>query len=293
MTARAFLTRVVLAGLLAMGASTGIRAQDADHPKDKKLTVGLDIGYAPWAMRAPDGSVEGFQVDMLNDIARRIGRPGVEFVDANFSAIFAGLFAKRYEMIGSPIAITKERAEQMAFTESWRTGGNAFTTLLGEPDITAPEMLKGKIVATNSGSVADAWLTANAEKYGFTVQKYDKDTDAQQAVLIGRAYASLADLARSEYAAGLNKKTKVSPYIVAGAGAEVGIVVRKDDRAFLEQVEGAIECMKKDGTFKKINMKWFKNEGDPNSSMNKVYPGIGPVGMPGYDPAPNFAPKCS
>jgi polar amino acid transport system substrate-binding protein len=271
-------------------ATNGL-AQDAAHPSDQKLTVAMDVGYAPWAMQAADGNAEGFQVDLINEVARRLGRPGVEIIDTNFSAIFAGLFAKRYEMIGSPIAITPERAEQMLYTESYNTGGNAFTTLAGKPQITSAEDLKGLAVATNSGSVADTWTSANAESYGFTVQRYDKDTDALQAVLSGRADAAMSDVYRSRYAASLNDKIAVSPLVIT-SNNEVGLVVRMEDTDFREQVEIALECMKLDGTLSKINEKWFGVPADPETSMSKVFVGLGPVGIKGFDPQAYHVLQC-
>src|ERR1700686_831979 len=67
--------------LLALILTSGpCVAQDADHPPGKTLMVGSDFGIAPWMVRGAAGP-EGFGVDMVNDIARRLGRPGVEIVD--------------------------------------------------------------------------------------------------------------------------------------------------------------------------------------------------------------------
>ncbi|MFX6759296.1 transporter substrate-binding domain-containing protein, partial [Acinetobacter baumannii] len=85
-----------------------------------------------------------------------MGRPGVEMVDANFSAIFAGLFSKRFELIVAPTNVTTERAAQMLFTEPYMPTGLGFLTKKGVA-IGSLEDLRGKAVAVNSGSVADKW----------------------------------------------------------------------------------------------------------------------------------------
>src|SRR5215204_3833666 len=81
--------RLVLVGL-AIGlalAAPPLRAQESDHPTEKTLVVGSDIGIAPSMVRGTGGP-EGFGVDMVNEIAKRLGRPGVEIVDVNFSGAY-------------------------------------------------------------------------------------------------------------------------------------------------------------------------------------------------------------
>ena len=56
-------------------AAPALRAQESDHPTGKPLVVGSDFGIAPWMVRGTGGP-EGFGVDMVNEIAKRLGRPG-------------------------------------------------------------------------------------------------------------------------------------------------------------------------------------------------------------------------
>ena len=98
-----------LAIVAALCLALPAMAQDADHPKDKPLVVGSDFGVAPWMVRGASGP-EGFGVDMIRDVAKRIGRPDVEIVDINFSGLFAALFSKRIEFTVNPLNITAEWA---------------------------------------------------------------------------------------------------------------------------------------------------------------------------------------
>ncbi len=278
------------AAALVAFAGAGALAQEG-HPADAPLVVAMDVGYAPWAMQAPDGTTEGFQVDVMNEIARQLGRPGIEVIDTNFSALFAGLFASRYELIGSPIAITPERAKEMAFTEAFVTNGQAFITLASEPDIPADlEVLRGKEIATNSGSTADKYLTDNAAQYGWNVQRYDKDTDAIQAVIANRAYAALTDVYRGRYSVASNDRIKVG--YAMSTDTQVGLALRPDDTEFRAAVENAIECMKLSGKFAEIHQKWFGAPPAAESAMNAVFVGVGAVGFEGYDATAYHVPSC-
>src|SRR3954465_2966429 len=163
--------RILIAAVMALTFAGAAIAQEADHPKDKPLVVGSDFGVAPWMVRGASGP-EGRGVDMIKEVAKRIGRPGAEIVDVNFSGLFAALFSKRIEFTVNPLNITAERAEKMLYTEPFFATGNGFLVRAADT-MKGFEDLKGKQLAVNRGTISDTWATQNAEKYGFEVQRYD------------------------------------------------------------------------------------------------------------------------
>ena len=191
------LARTLIAAALALGLAGAAFAQDADHPKDKPLVVGSDFGVAPWMVRGAAGP-EGFGVDMIKEVAKRIGRPGVEIVDINFSGLFAALFSKRIEFTVNPLNITAERAERMLYTEPFFATGNGFLVRAADT-MKGFEDLKGKQLAVNRGTISDTWATQNAEKYGFEVQRYDTFPDSVQAVITRRAFTALNEIPTAVY----------------------------------------------------------------------------------------------
>ena len=274
--------RLVLAGLgigLALAAPP-LRAQESDHPTGKTLVVGSDFGIAPWMVRGTGGP-EGFGVDMVNEIAKRLGRPGVEIVDVNFSGLFAALFAKRMEFTVNPLNITAERAERMLYTEPFFATGNGFLVRAAE-EMKGLEDLKGKAIAVNRGTISDTWATANAERLGFEVQRYDTFPDSVQAVITRRAYAALNEIPTAVYAASQNRAIKVG--FKDFTGRNFGFAFRPESREYRNKVEEVIECMKLDGTLVKLHEKWYGSAPDPMSSLTAVYFGYGPPGLKGYEP---------
>lgn len=265
---------------VAVGAA-GLLAASLSSAAAEPLKIAADVGYAPWAMRQPSGETEGFSIEVAKEIARRIGRTGVEVVDVNFSAIFAGLFAGRYDMIVAPMSMNKERAAQLLFTEGYMTGGIGLITRSEDDSITKPEDLRGKVLATNSGSFTDTWATENEAKYGYKVQRYDKDSDALQAVIAKRADADVVNLNVGQYAASKNRRLKVVHRIFVNY--DLGYGFRKDAKELRNQVEGALECMKLDGTLQGLHEKWFGEQPDPADASMKVFAGYGPVGLEGYE----------
>src|SRR5207248_7031841 len=217
--------RIFVAAAAAAAISGAAFAQDADHPKDRTLVVGSDFGVAPWMVRGASGP-EGFGVDMIKDVGRRIGRPGVEIVDINFSGLFAALFSKRIEFTVNPLNITAERAERMLYTEPFFATGNGFLVRTAD-DMKGFEDLKGKQLAVNRGTISDTWATANAEKYGFEVQRYDTFPDSVQAVITKRAFTALNEIPTAVFAASQNKAIKVG--FKDFNGRNFGYAFRLDD----------------------------------------------------------------
>lgn len=272
----------LMALAVAVGLAAPLRAEEGDHPADKPMVVGSDFGVAPWMMRGTQGP-EGFGVDLANEIAQRLKRPGVEIVDINFSALFAALFAKRIEFTINPLNITAERSERMLYTEPFFATGNGFLIRASEA-MKGFDDLKGKSLAVNRGTISDTWATQNAEKYGFEVQRYDTFPDSVQAVITKRAFTALNEIPTAVFAASQNKAIKVG--FKDFNGRNFGYAFRLDD-SYRNTVEMAIECMKKDGTLVKLYEKWYGSKVDPGSSISTIFPGYGPPGFKGYDATPH------
>jgi polar amino acid transport system substrate-binding protein len=278
---------LLIAAAVAVVLPSAAMAQDADHPKDKTMVVGSDFGVAPWMVRGASGP-EGFGVDMVKDIAKRVGRPGVEIVDINFSGLFAALFSKRIEFTVNPLNITAERAERMLYTEPFFATGNGFLIRTAD-EMKGFEDLKGKQLAVNRGTISDTWATANAEKYGFEVQRYDTFPDSVQAVITHRAFTALNEIPTTIFAASRNKAIKVG--FKDFNGRNFGYAFRLEDTAYRNTVEEAIECMKLDGTLAKMYEKWYGSAPDQTSTINAVFVGYGPPGFKGYEFKPHV-PSC-
>jgi len=271
------------AALMAAGSAGALAAEGG------KIVVGIDGTFAPHAMPTLSGGLQGFNVDMANEIAKRLGRP-IEIVAQEYSGLIPALDAGRFDWLAAPTTVTPERAKSLLFTEGYLNTDFQFLIPKSAPDIAKLEDLKGKKLAVNKGSAYDAWAEQNKTKYGFESSAFPTQTDAVQAVLAGRADANLAGNTVVAWAAKQNPQLKLS-YTIS-TGLVWSIPFRKDDKATRMQVENVVECMKIDGTFAKLHEKWFGVKAAPGSAAITVYPGYGVPGMDGYDPAAH-TPKCN
>ncbi len=285
LTSRASKTALA-AGLAALLVASPVAAQ-----ADKPINVGLDGTFAPHAMPkvgGKPGEVEGFNVDLANEIAQRLKRP-INIVAQEFSGLIPALNAGRFDWLAAPTTVTPERSKNLLFTEGYLNTYYQLVLKKSAPDIAKLEDLKGKKITVNKGSAYDKWADQNKEKYGFEVLAFPTQTDGVQAVLAGRADANLGGNTVVAWAA------KQNPTLKLGAKIDQGLVwaapFRKDDVAGRNQVENAIECMKLDGTIAKLHEKWFGTKPEPGAAAVTVYKGYGVPDTESHDPT-EHKPQC-
>jgi polar amino acid transport system substrate-binding protein len=110
MMARRFAAMAVAVLLYAAPAL----AQDKLPP----LKTGVDGTFAPHAMPKLGGGVEGFQIDLFTEVARRMKRE-ITIDAVSFSTLIPGMQSGRYDFIAAPTTVTRERAENMLFTAGY------------------------------------------------------------------------------------------------------------------------------------------------------------------------------
>lgn len=253
------------------------------------LKTAVDGTFAPHAMPKLSGGIEGFNVDLAEEIGRRLKRP-ITIDAAQYSVLVPALQAGTYDFLAAPTTMTRERAEAMLFSEGYLDTDFQFLTLKATPDITKLEELKDKVVAVNKGSAYDSWARGLEGKIGWKVESFGTNSDAVAAVMAGRAYANVAGNTVVAWAVKNNPRLKLS--FLHKTGLVWALPFRKDSGELRKQVEDALACMKSDGTLAKLHEKWFGTKPEPGSAAATVFPGYGVPDMPGYDASEQKA-SCS
>ena len=256
--------------------------------EEPPLKTAVDATFAPHAMPTLTGGLEGFNIDLANEIGRRLGRK-VEITGTQYSGILPALQAGTYDFVAAPTTATPERAQNLLFTEGYLNTDYQFVVRKDAPDIASLDGFKGKVISVNKGSAYDKWARDLEPELGWKVESYGTNADAVQAVIVGRAFASVAGNTAEAWAVKNNPQIKLS--YLHSTGLVWSAPLRKDQVELRNRIEDAIECMKIDGTMAKMHEKWFGTKPAPGSAAVTVFPGYGIPGYPGYDPTPH-EPKC-
>jgi len=237
--------------LLAMSAGVA-------HAKDwTTIRFGVDASYAPFESKAPDGKVVGFDVDLGNEICRRLKAKCV-WVEQDFDGMIPALKAKKFDAVLSSMTITPQRSEQIAFSEKLFDTPTRLVAKKGSSLQPTAESLKGKSVGVEQGTIQETYAKANWAPKGVNVVPYQNQDQVYADLLSGRLDAALQDEVQADL--GFLKTPRgvgfqfAGPEIPTGAAA---IGLRKEDTDLKTKIDGAINGMIKDGTYKKIEAKYF------------------------------------
>ena len=250
--------------------------------------VALDGTFAPHAMPKMDGGVEGFNVDLANEIGKRLNVK-MDITAAQWSGLIPGMQAGTYDFLVAPTTLTESRSKSMLFTEGYLNTDFQFVVKAGTKPITGLKQFRGKIISVNKGSAYDKWARGLQNKIGWKVESYGTNTDAVQAVISGRAFANVAGNTVSAWAVKKNSQIQLS--YLHSTGKVFSMPFRKNSIELRNKVENVLECMKLDGTFAKMSEKWFGVTPAPGSAAVTVHAGYGQPGFAGFVPTPHV-PNC-
>lgn len=216
------------------------------------LTVGAYPSNPPWEFKNEQSQFEGFEVDLINGIAERLGME-VEISDLGFQALFAATSSGRIDAAISTITITDERLENQSFTQGYYDADLSLVTTEGGAASLAE--MQGQPVGAIASSTGEAWINENSETYGFGEFRSYAD---QQGLLLdvraGRIAGAIGDITGFQFAAQQMPDLVIAERIPTGD--RYGIMMPKGSE-LLAPVNDAISAMKEDGTLAAIHEKWL------------------------------------
>lgn len=242
-----------LALMAAVGAPSLCAAADTLAAIKEKgvMTVGNSGSYPPFEYMA-DGKLTGFDVDLANELGKRMGVK-IEWTIIDFKGIIAGLVAKRTDVLISAITRTPDRAKQVLFSEPYYNAGIG-AAVLKSSDIKKPEDLKDKTVGMQVGSSGERYVKTELKDVVTKIKLYDDFVLAVNDLKNKRVDAVVNPLPTLRY------NTKNDPNITITPTwnqSDVGINTRMDDTALMAEINKHLAAMKADGFLASIDKKWF------------------------------------
>jgi len=248
---RTFATTVILAQVVLSGAAFA-GSNLSDVKAASTLKIGTEGTYAPFTYHDASGKLVGFDVEIGEAIAKKIGVKA-EFVEGKWDGLIAGLDAKRYDAVINEVGITDARKKKYDFSEPYIASKAVLIVKSNNDDIKSFKDLKGKKAAQS--------LTSNfgklAETNGAELVGTDGFDQSIQLVLTGRADATVND---SLSFLDFKKHKPDAPVKIVDAQADAdysGVIIRKGEPELLEAINKALAEIKTDGTYQAISQKYF------------------------------------
>lgn len=217
-----------------------------------KIRIGTEGTYAPFTFHDKGGNLTGFDVDIANEIASRLGVKA-EFVETKWDGMFAGLDAKRFDAVLNEVSIKPDREAKYDFSTPYIVSRAVLIVRNDNQDIKKFEDLKGKKSAQSlTSNLADI-----AKKNGAEIVVSDSFNQAIDLLASKRVDATIND---SLSFLDLKKQKPDAPIksVADYNNAEQSAVLfNKGNKELVDAVNKALSDMKTDGTYLKISNKWF------------------------------------
>jgi len=278
---------LMLFGFLLGQGSTSIFAADVELSKDStlegilkrgQLRIGLEVGYMPFEMidkrsglrqkeirhggvrhKGRKLSLIGFDIDMGIEMAKALGVKPV-YVDTLWPSIIPALNLGRFDIIFGGMSVTEGRKKLVDFADPFMTVGQ--TVLLNakhKDTVKSHEDLNDAkfVVVSKPGTTGEEAVQRLISKA--TYETVDTEIEGAMRVLEGTADAFVYDLPFNAVFRAMHPSNQLIFLDKPFTKEPIAWAIRKNDPDFLKWLNNFLIEIKKDGRFKKMHDKWFKN----------------------------------
>lgn len=243
--------------------------------EDGKLTVCTDPTYPPDEYYGEDKELTGFSIESAKATAEKMGLEAT-FIPTQFNGILPALDSGRCDVAWSSIFINAERIAKYTAVPYQETA-SVIMVKGGNPDnITSPEDLSGKTVASENGAevlelAREISKELEAEgKQGAEVQGYNKFEEAVQQLALGRADAVTTQDVEAAFRELKQPGEFESVYRFPDAET-FGVYMEPSNKELAQGIYKGLKELEEEGALKKI----AEEQGMPTVGIG-VKPPVGP-----------------
>ncbi|MGZ8178654.1 ABC transporter substrate-binding protein/permease [Williamsia sp. SKLECPSW1] len=236
------------------------------------LTVGTEGTYAPFTFHPKGvGPITGFDVDVITDVATRLGLR-VKFVEANFDSLFPALEAGRFDVIANQISYSADRAAKYDLSEPYVQTASVILARSDDSSIKSVSDLRGKTAAQS--------LTSNyaeiAKSAGAVVEPVDGFSTAVRLLDQGRVQATVNDELTAKNYLTTSGDTKVK---IAATTPDVSrqVFAARKNSGLIAAINTQITALRDDGTLDKTYAKYFDATAKSPSAWSVVRSNLVPL----------------
>ncbi|WP_371856255.1 ABC transporter substrate-binding protein [Pseudomonas sp. Irchel 3E20] len=233
------------------------------HADQKTMRMGIEAAYPPFNYADQQGKLGGFDYDIGNALCEEM-KVKCQWVVLAFDGMIPSLNTKKIDAAVTSMSITPDRLKSVDFSKKYYHTPGRYTMKAGTELSDSLVELKGKKVGVQRASTYDRFATAELEKTGIEVVRYDTQAQAFLDLQNGRIDAALADSVftndsflqtpQGKGFAMVGPSTASKPeYFGKGAG----IAIRKGDVQTKERLDAAIDAIRANGTYDKVMAKYF------------------------------------
>lgn len=218
------------------------------------------------------GEWDGFDIDVDEEIARRLGVEDIEYVTPSWDVLTAGSWNGRWDMGGGSMAKTPDREEYLYFAGPYYY--NPAIVVVHKDNTSVNDLstdLDGSDIGITSGTIYEDYFAEDFEMEGFSgdylindveVHGYESIDTALQDLALGdgvRLDALVTDLtaAKAWIADGKPVRVAGDPLWYEPVAIAFDKNSPDDSNSLYEAVDQIIADMHEDGTLSELSEQWF------------------------------------
>lgn len=253
-------------------ASSSAKTSDSGKKVLRVATSGDYLGFT--VHDEATGKWSGFEIDMWNEIAKRIGYK-IEFVQEDVATAFGDLDNNRVDTVAKQISITSARQEKYNFTTPYFFSPYCLMVRSDNTSINSWKDMDGKTIGLADGSAMNEFVDKLDPNNKVKKTTYESFATIPAEVMMKRVDAMPYAYLLLPYLLDQHSDWKLKcvdtdhpiyteinayPFARTDRGAKL-----------MKLVDGAIKEMEKDGTHKKLCMKWFKYDVMQTEAAKKYF----------------------
>lgn len=248
---------IMLAGLTACGSN---ESGNSDL-NGKTLKITTAAPYDPYETMDENGELMGFDIDLANALADKMGFT-IEWQNLEFDAALLAVQSGQADMVMAGVSPTAERKNVLDFSEIYYQDeadtANTIVTLK-DKGYKSIEDLKGKTVGVQNGTIQQESVEGIAEEYNLTVETRKEYADIAQEILNGNFDFMVCEKAMAE---GLQETySQLDSFLLGvGEGSEGNAIGFKKGSELKAEFDKVIKEMKDSGEMQKLIDKWFTGD---------------------------------
>jgi polar amino acid transport system substrate-binding protein len=269
-----FIFFVTVSVMIAGGSSFGGTGALDEILAAGVIKVSTDPNYAPQSFIADNGKLDGFDVDVAKEVAKRLGVK-IEFITPDWDMITGGKWSKRWDLSVGSMTPTAERKKVLMFTKAYYYTPAQFAVHAKNTSIKSLEDLAGKVIGTCSECTYDRWLNKDlvlldqevkyADWKPGKIVTYKTDADAIQDLALGdgvrldavlSAKATIHEAIKTGCGGGCPFKMIGDPVFYDSLSFAIDKSRALSDKYFAK-LEEILAGMHADGTLSKLSVKWY------------------------------------
>ncbi|MFC0180123.1 transporter substrate-binding domain-containing protein [Thorsellia kenyensis] len=253
---------ILLLGSLVAACDSNESDKITNASTDAPIKVGTMGTYNPFTFVTPDGKLTGYDLEVLEALAKEDPSLQFEFIASPWDTLFPGLESDRFQLLANQITETPERKKKYLLTHNqYFNATSQFIINSERTDIKTLEDLKGKKVGLTVGDAhtlhAEQW---NKEKGNlFEIVYYESDLPTiLQDIENGRIDATFNDpiVAREKAEA---QGLKITPFGQTILSVPTYFIAKNDEQGkdLIDKLDKGLLKLKENGTLSELSLKWF------------------------------------